>query len=162
MVRLRPCVGGVVSLVLLACASAGGMSSSSGKPATVREQLGYFSASDIQRRSSEILMRHSYQIEHQIGPPSIVIETVWKARAPFDDEIAAGSREAQTRIVIRGRRRSGVTQAVLYTTTFEAQNRVRNAATNEWIEIPATAEFEEYARKLARELMLELESLQRR
>lgn len=159
MIRLHPYVGGVLSLLLLACASPGGMSSN--RPATVRQELGYFSAGDIQRRVSEIFMRHSYQIDHQIGPPSIVIETVWKARAPFDDEIAAGNREAQTRIVIRGRRRPGVTQAVLYTTTFEAQNRVRDTETNEWVEIPATAAFEAYAKQIASELRLELESLQR-
>ena len=159
MVRVRPFAGGALSLLLLSCASTGGMGSD--RSATVRQALGNFSASDIQRRSSEILMRHSYQIDHQVGPPSIVIETVWKARAPFDDEVAAGNRQAQTRIVIRGRQRPGVTQATLYTTTFEAQNRVRDTLTNEWIEIPATASFEAYVREIARELRLELESLQR-
>ena len=157
---IRLFAGGVLTLLLLSCASSGGMGSN--MSATVRQDLGYFSASDIQRRTSEIFMRHSYQIDNQIGPPSIVIETLWKARAPFDDEIAAGNYQAQTRIIIRGRQRPGLTQATLYTTTFEAQNRVRDTATNEWIEIPATEAFVAYASDIARELKLELESLQRR
>ena len=159
MVRIYAFAAGVLSLLLLSCASTGGMGF--GGSATVRQELGYFSASDIQRRTSDIFMRHSYQIDHQVGPPSIVIETLWKARAPFDDEIAAGNRQAQTRIIIRGRQRRGVTQATLYTTTFEAQNRVRDTFTNEWIEIPATESFRAYANQMARELRLELESLQR-
>ena len=158
MIRIRPFVGGALTLLLLSCASSGGMGDMS---STVRQNLGNFSASDIQRRTSEIFMRLSYQIDNQIGPPSIVIETLWKARTPFDDEIAAGNRQAQTRIIIRGRQRPGVTQATLYTTTFEAQNRVRDSATNEWIEIPATESFRAYATQMARELRLELESLQR-
>ncbi len=159
MIRIRPFVGGALTFLLLSCASSGGMGSD--MSSTVRQNLGNFSATDIQRRTSEIFMRLSYQIDNQVGPPSIVIETLWKARTPFDDEIAAGNRQAQTRIIIRGRQRRGVTQATLYTTTFEAQNRVRDSATNEWIEIPATESFRAYAMQMARELRLELESLQR-
>lgn len=159
MIRIRPFVGGALTLLLLSCASSGGVGSD--MSSTVRQNLGNFSASDIQRRTSEIFMRLSYQIDNQIGPPSIVIETLWKTRTPFDDEIAAGNRQAQTRIIIRGRQRPGLTQATLYTTTFEAQNRVRDTATGEWIEIPATESFRAYATQMARELRLELESLQR-
>lgn len=100
-------------------------------------------------------------IRFEDTPASILWETAWKARTPFGDERAQGIVEAQTKLFIMSRQKSGGGSGALYRVSITAQNMVRLGPAEEWIRIPNTKEFKSYIRGIAYELKSELDMTQR-
>lgn len=95
------------------------------------------------------------------SPASIIWETAWKGRAPFNDERAQGIVEAQTKLIIMTRQKTGSGSQALHRVHITAQNMVRFGSEEDWIRIPNTREYSSYIRKIAYDLKSELDMTQR-
>lgn len=95
------------------------------------------------------------------SPVSIVWETGWKSRIPFDDEKAQGIMEAQTRLIITSRPKSGGGTSAIYRVSITAQNMVRIRDTDGWIRVPNTKQYSAYIRGIAYSLKSEFDMTQR-
>jgi hypothetical protein len=102
--------------------------------------------------------RRGFDIELANGPPAILLQSFWRSALPTDDERGAGVTEARTRLRVTGRQRQITEATEVYVTTLRIEHQVRLGNGEPWQEMPATSDFLEWARTLARELELELQS----
>jgi len=120
-------------------------------------------ALDIAEGAARLLDAGQYEVVRRDGPPEIYLETHWRSREPFADEAEQGAAAAQSRILLRGRRKPRIgTARDLFAVRITVENRVMLATQDGWQYIPATAMFVEHADALSRELELRLRSGVRR
>ena len=134
-------------LVVSACASGGGAR------ANVSRQIGTSTPNDLETVVRRVLQKHQYVLQRQEAETNLYYETQWRARTPFDDERELGATSAESRIIVRARPRSR--EAQTYTASFTIENRLQ-MQTGEWVTLPPTAEFREYAAEIGDEMAREL------
>jgi hypothetical protein len=144
-----------VLLVGTACASGG-----SGGSTTLSYDVGLATDIDVQEVPLRVFERELYRMERRVGPPSIMLQTFWRDRPVFDDEREAGFVEARTRFILeaRPRVRSAEGGPELYTARVRAENMGRLATGGDWMRMPPTPEFREYAGGIAAAIKEDLEN----
>jgi hypothetical protein len=139
-------------ITLGACASGGGS-------ALYRRDVGNASLTDAMDRSELILARNQYEIEATDSIPFIRIETRWRPRAPFQDELALGITSAESRVIVTGRVRGETEVGSVYNVQLVVENRVRVAGGPEWNLNTNTAMFRGYADVMAEQLKTEFTNI---
>lgn len=148
-----------VVLLLSACASGGG---GGGSAPSVTDELGTFAPQDVDEKVPEYLRRNQFTLIRQEGPPTMLYETDWRPRAVFADEATQGITQVESRVIVRGRERMGATAGGrMFTMNFMTESRVR-VGEGDWQALPASDEFQDWARGLSRQLRVELETLRSR
>ena len=152
----RHCAAPVVMMLIWGCASGGGaVTSEEPRPldeaAIFSQDVGLATMTDLRRMTNRILQRYQYQIERFDEGAYTFIDTRWKDRPVFADEAAMGVVAARTRILIRTRLRSRATTQILavHHVTLSAENMVRITGEDEWQSAVMTAEFKDYASRIA-------------
>lgn len=157
---MRPCRCTERRTTLLALLAFGACGGSLANRGSVEATIGRATLHDVVTQVPEVLHRYGYAIyETRETSNTVYIETDWRGRAPFDDEVEAGSDFARTRFVVRARRGG----AAFYTVRITAQNQIRledggasmdpGAEGPAWTTIPATPMYDDYVS----EIMLEIE-----
>ncbi|MEJ7810027.1 MAG: hypothetical protein WKG32_06355 [Gemmatimonadaceae bacterium] len=132
-------------------------------PADYSRDVGVATALDIAEGAARLLDDGQYEVVRRDGPPEIYFETLWRSRGPFADEVDRGATAAQSRVLLRGRRRPRIgTARDLFAVRVTVENRVLLAASDGWQRVPATPMFVEHAAGIARQLELRLRSGVRR
>lgn len=147
MVRMLRAAAVLFLVSAAGCASAGTPSPN------VTAQVGTAARSELDSTVRQMLQRWQYVLQREALETSLMYETGWRARQPFDDEQALGARAAESRIIVRARPRSR--EANIYTVAMTVENRLQ-LADGSWTTPAATSEFSRYARDLARQLEQEL------
>ena len=154
---------------VLACASTsgGGAGAASGQQApSYQRNVGVASSTDLVNKGRLVLSRHSYNILRQQPPPDIYLESEWRRRSPFSDEREQGVEVAQSRVIVRGRLRSGGGGArvgdpgELYSVDITVENQVQRNGT--WGQMPMSTMFAAHAKQVADDLEMEFRSGVRR
>ena len=133
-----------VLLFAAACASGGGS-------ALYRREVGTASLSDSYHIGLQIVNRYGYEIEEQDTVLEVRIQTHWKKRRPFNDEMELGITDAENRIIINGRNRGQTELGANYSINVTLENRVRVAGGVDWNETTNTPMFVRYADELTTE-----------
>ena len=148
-----------VAMLTVGCASGGASAGADGPgPGSEPEasgdsyskDVGLATVADLERQTNRILERYQYSIERfDIGAYSF-IDTRWRDRPVTEDERASGFVAARTRILIRTRLRSRVTDPVLavHRVTFNAENLVRRSAGGDWERV-VTEGFVDHVSRIA-------------
>jgi hypothetical protein len=135
------------ALLSLACASGGGGTSS-----VFRTDIGNATAVDALTLSHRIISQYHYELETADSTPDIRMETRWRARRPFPDELALGINEAESRLIITGRQRSQSEMGAVYAINLVVENRVKVAGSSTWNEATHhTPQFREHANEIAQQ-----------
>lgn len=142
-----------VAAALYACASGGTGS------AVYRRDIGNASFVDAMDRSMLILTRHHYEVNQLDSIPFVRIETHWRPRAPFDDELGMGVTQAETRIIVTARVRGETEVGSVYNVQMQVENRVRAGGVPDWNERTNTPLFREYADKIVQDLRTEFTNI---
>ena len=124
--------------------------------------VGTATGRDAYDKATKIIRQHQFVIEREVAGPSLYIETRWRDRTPFPDEVALGFRAIQNRLVVRGTPRTGSSLGPLYAVSFTIENRVQLAESNDWIDTVFTAQFRDYAQRISDDLRRELDVAVRR
>lgn len=146
-------------LLLQGCASAGGGAgagatdndaSSSAAVESFSKDVGLATAFDLERQTRRILERYQYEIIRFDEGAYTFVDTAWKPRPVLPDEQAMGIVAARTRILIRTRLRSRVTDETLavHRVTFSAENMVR-IGDADWQYGVMTEDFKDYLDRIA-------------
>jgi hypothetical protein len=136
-----------------ACGSANYLGSVTNEYGVFRDRTGHMTETDLYDRLPMILARYGYFIlEHDRHDKTLIFETQWKDRPPFEDETVRGAVSARTRFRLRA-----VQSGSMYSTWLEADNMIETSR-NAWIIMPIYDELREYMTGIATELRLELAS----
>ena len=128
----------------------------------LRLSAGEANAYAISDKVQRILNTNLFElVRFEESTVSSVWETAWKSRSPFEDEIAQGIVEAQTKLLIQSRPKTGAGDATIYRVYLNAQNMVRIDSRGEWIRVPNTKQYTAYIRGIAYSLKSELDMTQR-
>lgn len=138
-----------VLAAVLACASGSGS-------ALYRREVGNASFIDAVDRSSLILTRHHYEIVQLDSIPFLRIETRWRPRPPFDDELGMGVTQAESRVIVIARVRGETEMGSIYNIQLQVENRVRAGGVPDWNERTNTPMFREYADRIVQDFRQEL------
>ena len=139
----------VLMLVMLAAVTAA-CATGRGTP-LYRRDIGTASLMDAVSLANQVLARKAYEVESSDTVPDIRIVTHWKVRQPFPDEAELGITNAESRIIVVGRRRGQTEMGAFYAITLQLENRVRVVSAPEWNEAANTPMFRAYADEIANE-----------
>ena len=128
--------------VLNACASGAGS-------ALYRREVGNASGPDAMRVIQRVAEQYSYRIENVDTLRDIRVETDWRKRQPFADELSLGVEDAESRLMVIARPRGQTTLGPSYNVMLHVENRLRVQGSSTWNESMNTAMFKEYADKIA-------------
>jgi len=134
------------------CASGGG----GGSSALFQRNVGNASRPDALDRSLRIVHQFQYEILRQDDGTDIRIETHWKPRVPFDDEIVLGITAAETRLIITANLRNDLKATASYDVNLTIENRVRTGGDENWTMNTVTGMFREYADQVTSDFKREL------
>lgn len=144
-----------VLLTLVACSGSGEASSRRGL--TYSANLGAATLYDINTKTRAVLDRYQFRIERiESSTDMLYIETEWKNRYPFDDEIEQGIDAALTRIIIQATPRTRSVGGDLNTVRLQAENQVRYRHGVEWHIVPMSPMLISYLKKLTEDTTIEL------
>jgi hypothetical protein len=124
--------------------------------------VGTATGRDAYEKATKIIREHQFVIEREVAGPSLYIETRWRDRTPFPDEVALGFHAIQNRLVVRGTPRSGSSLGPLYAVSFTIENRVRIVDGGAWNDNVFTPQFRDYAQRISDDLRRELDVAVRR
>lgn len=85
----------------------------------------------------------------------VYMETDWKERDLFADEVAQGITEARSRIFVRARPRTAQASS-LQSVSMEVENHVRFEGVDDWDRSVITDEATDYFRSIERSIRTEL------
>jgi hypothetical protein len=139
-------------LALTGCAGRGAVQDGS----HIEHTIGSTSFHELTETGTRILMANAFQIDRFEREPRVLIETHWRDRRPFDDEIAVGIEHAQTRLVITGSRRSATPLGPLYSVRMAVHNRVQVAGADDWRYVAATPQYRNWVEQISGTLRREL------
>lgn len=152
------------SIPLLSCIALVFISACSGSGEATRNSLytadiGTATALDVKDKGRLFLDRQQYQVLRQEETNELIyIETHWRFRSPFDDEVEQGVEEARTRIFLRATPR-GMRQQGLFSdisiVKLTAENQVRYRGETTWRDARITPQLRSYLRKLSDDLSIE-------
>lgn len=147
---------------LLLCAALFPVACASGSradTAVYRRDVGNASASDTWDFALKTIRRHQYDIHSQDSVPEIRIETHWKSRKPFADELSLGVTAAESRVIITARPRGQSEMGAIYNINIAVDNRIRVAGGTDWNESTNTALFQQYADEITNDFKREIQNL---
>ena len=100
---------------------------------------------------------YGYEISRQdILPDYILIETQWRVREPFEDELTLGATSAQTRLLIRaGPVRGSGSSLMFRSVQLSAENILQPLGGTEQLPSTNTKMFKAFISKLGQELQAE-------
>ena len=106
--------------------------------------------------------KFQYEIERtEQATPELYLETSWKNRYPFEDEIARGIVKARSRIILRARPHYiGPTDAadLLFNLDFHAENEVLFEGKDEWERVPMSKMLMQYFGRIVDDLKSEVQN----
>ena len=143
--------------VLGGCAGSGSAAFSGGYH-NLEISLGPATNRVLQERVYTILERYAYAIyRYEVRPTHVDIQTSWKLRDPFADELTLGRVTAETRIFIRGGPLRGTSYGLMTTRPilFMAENRVILESDTIGVRLANSAEFILYVQEIANMLKME-------
>jgi hypothetical protein len=114
--------------------------------------------------ASQLILSSRFQYEiarTEEASQELYLETSWKNRYPFEDEIAAGIVEARARIILRARPSyigPAATAAQLYNLDFHAENEVRLEGKDEWLRLPMSKMLRQYFDRIVGDLKTEVQN----
>jgi len=142
--RLLAVPSALTLILAAACASTAGSGEAS--RAGFQRTVGTASALDATEKALKVLSLFQFEIRRQDQVPSIVIETEWRRRDPFADELELGILAAENRVFVTGRRRAETELGPIFNVSLAVENRVRlNAAGSPWVETSATPMYRQFA-----------------
>lgn len=148
-----------LSTLALLCVGCGSQSAdvSRSRASTFSADLGTATAYDFKDKTGRMLDRYQFQLfRFEETADIIYMETDWKARYPFEDELEEGIAEARTRLIIQARPRTrNPAGSDLHTVRLVAENRVRFQDSGEWQRIPMSKQLISYFKRFADELQTE-------
>jgi hypothetical protein len=114
--------------------------------------------------SSNLILTSRFQFEiarTEATTQELYLETVWKNRYPFEDEIAGGVVQARSRIILRARPSyiGPTDQAdLLYNLDFYGENEVLLSGTEEWSRLPLSKMLRKYFDDIVDDLKTEVQN----
>ena len=141
---------------LLACSST---KTGKGKsnPVKYKKKLERVTRVDFLNKT-RLILQNKYQyifIRAEDNEGQQYIETDWKYRNPFDDEIDSGITEARSKVFLTAYPRSVSNNQGLWIPTIEIVNEVKMGANSEWVELPISKEAQRYYDQITDDLNLE-------
>ena len=109
----------------------------------------------VDERTSQVLQIYGFTLlRQQISPTRIYIETSWRIRGVFKDEMESGAVSAETRLILRGGPIRGSTRGIQSNRSIwlVAENRMLTAEGEIISSGPLSAGFRAYIRGIAAEL----------
>ena len=140
----------VALLGLGACASSGGGNSSDTEYNRDIGRVGY----DVFQTglNKVVLGKHGFRMRRvEELQTTLYYETDWALRTPTAEEEAAGIVQAQSRIILRGRK-----SGPFYRMSFMGENRVRTTLNPNWHTPALSPAFEEYMDRVSTDLYMEV------
>ena len=142
---------GIILFISAGCATSDRVSEN-----TYRANLGTATETDIVNQVPRILDRNGFTIYRQeVTLDGVYIESDWKERDLFDDEVAQGITEARSRIIVRARPRTAQASS-LQTVNMEVENHVRVEGQDDWDRSIITDDATDYFRTIERSIRTEL------
>jgi hypothetical protein len=141
----------VVAGLPVACAT-------DGTTGVLRWEVGDGTGEEALFQTIQVLQLYQYDIERQAESPNLTVQTHWKDRMPFDDEVEAGAQAVRTRFLMLARerhQRAGGSSVYIVRLTAENQAQLE-ASSSEWQPFEPTPQFREYAADIAERLRTEL------
>jgi hypothetical protein len=133
----------LLTLLFAACASGGASEASRG---SFMRTVGTATQVDALEKARKVLGLMQYELRRQDTIPALAIETEWRRRDPFADELDLGIRAAENRVFVSARRRGETQLGPIYNITMQIENRVRmDAGGMQWVETTATPMFQQYS-----------------
>lgn len=142
-------------IVTAACAARGA------RPSTYNLTAGSATVHDIVHHGTRILNRHQFEIQRvDSNTANLIIETRWRSRYPFPDEIDGGVMEAMTKLTINARRVRRISGggSDVRRVHVVAQNRVLLTDSLSWTTGFMTPRFKNFVDQIVDELRIEFES----
>lgn len=127
-------------------------------PTVFTTRIGTATSYDFKETVSRLLNRYQYDVvRFEQTNDQIYIETYWRYRFPFEDEINLGVADAETRFIInaRPRKRSYLSSSDLWVVQFQGENQVRLGNSDAWVNAPMTNMAMSYFNKFADDLKIE-------
>lgn len=130
---------------------------SGSRTSTYSADLGTATAYDFRDKTGRLLARYQFSVyRFEETTDLIYLETEWKNRYPFDDEIDQGIVEARTRLIIQARPRIQTpTGSDLNTVKLVAENLVRFQNSAQWQRVPMSKQLRAYLKRFVDELQTE-------
>jgi hypothetical protein len=133
----------LLTLLFAACASGGASEASRG---SFMRSVGTATQVDALEKARKVLGLFQYELRRQDTIPAVMIETEWRGRSPFADEVDLGIQAAENRVFVTARRRAETQLGPIYNVTMQIENRVRmDAGGMQWVETSATPMFQQYS-----------------
>ena len=125
---------------------------------TYRANLGTATETDIVTTVPRVLDRNNFTVYRQeVTMDGVYIETEWRERSLFDDEISEGIVEARSRIFINARPRTAQASS-LQRVSMEIENHVRFDGSDDWDRSTITDQTNTYFRDIERSIRTDLAS----
>ena len=148
-----------VSLLLIAIYSCSGTKGGKDRanPVKYKKKIEKVTRIDFQNKSRSVLMnRHQFQFfRNEDSEGQQYIETDWRYRPPFEDELNSGIVEARSKIVLTAFPRNLTDPSALWVTNLEGLNEVRLEGSSAWVTLPMTVMAKKYFDKIADDLNIE-------
>ncbi|MCI0693394.1 hypothetical protein L0337_15490 [candidate division KSB1 bacterium] len=114
--------------------------------------------------ASQLILSSRFQYEiarTEETSQELYLETSWKNRYPFEDEIASGVVQARSRIILRARPSyigPADPAAQLYNLDFHAENEVLLESKDEWLRLPMSKMLRQYFDRIVGDLKTEVQN----
>lgn len=103
-----------------------------------------------------LVSRHHFQYEREENSEGqLYVETLWRFRTPFDDELASNVSEARSKIILTAYPRELTNPAGLWVASIEGRNEVKLEGGQGWVTLPLTEEAKKYFANIAEDLRIE-------
>ena len=150
----------VLTLLAIGCASAGGGGGGGdGGSPLFRREIGTASKIDAYTLGMRVIQRFQYNVISEDTIMEIRLETDWRPRPPFDDEVALGVTAAESRLILDARPRGHSELGDIYTIYLTVENRLRVGNMPDWSESINTPMFQEYAEGIVEDYKRELRNI---
>lgn len=146
-------------ITLFACSSTKGVGGK-GNPVKFKKKIEKVTRVDFQNKTRTVLMnKHQYIfIRNEDSEGQQYIETDWRYRSPFTDELESGIIEVRSKIILTAYPRELTNPQGLWVTTMEGINEVKLESTTTFVTLPMTNLTKKYFDRIADDLDLEFKT----
>lgn len=155
MMRMMGMILGLVSIILFVGCSAQLSQNADVSSLYFTEKIGNATSYDLGDKSFRLLSQYHYRLTRfEQNRDHVYLETDWRYRFPFSDELLLGVKEAKTKVVIsaRPRKRSILNGSDMNVVRLYAENMVKLVDSDEWIRLPMTDMLRTYLNRLSNDL----------
>ncbi|NIR52085.1 hypothetical protein GWO43_26195 [candidate division KSB1 bacterium] len=144
----------VVVLLTLFLGCAGSSASSGGGSKIYRANLGIATFSGLRDQTQRLLVnKHHYIIQYfDESTDRFYVETEWKDRSPFADEVQQGVLQARSRVILEGRPRIHAGRSSKLKIKFRGENLLLFSDSGQWERGHMSKQARENFKELANEL----------